>query len=267
MAQKQLEQTQFTMTIASNTDDSQAIKPSTVSIPKLIETLNQIDNGARAYAPSEIAKNKELPVLALTAVTSGSVQLQFSTPPEHAMFPAAFAQDLERKNWNIMPLDAYKAAVKLHKSMSHLNANLHISSDSWGIDNISIHATDPTPKREAGLVSGSLSLAGQIIQTGGARPAIDFRLDSTGKILHGISVDTSTARLVGQRLYTPVVITGEAVWNADTWEVEEFKFISLSDSLYQSPSAALAELHQLLGNTWSDVDVDKFMLEVRGGEN
>ncbi len=257
---------EFTVTFASD-NAAHTLTPKTVSIPLLIEALNEIDQGARAYAPPEIAKNKDIPVVSLVEVRLGSLQLNCYSPPEHALYPAAFTTDLEQQNWDRMPLEAYNAARKLHKTTVRLGANLRITSTNKSTAELEMHSSDPAPKREIGMVTGSLNLPGQIIQTGGAKPAIDFRLDANGKILHGISVDTNTARLVGQRLYTPIVIQGHATWNAETWEIEDFKFTGFLEREYQTPSVALTELHGILGKTWNDVNVEEFMADIRGGKN
>lgn len=263
MTDLRIRSAEFTMTFKSD-QVSRAIQPDTISIPTLIEALQDMDRGARAYAPSEIADSKHIPVISLVDVRFGSLELHYSSPPEYALYPTAFAHDLERRNWDGMPPKAYDAARELHRFIVKIQANLRVSSTTDRSFGFEMRATDPIPKRERGMVRGSLSLPGQIIQAGGAKPAIDFRLDSNNKILHGISVDAQTARMAGERLYMPTVIEGEATWNAETWVIENFKFTGFLERPYQAPSAALSELHKILEDTWNDVNVEDFMAEVRG---
>lgn len=258
-------QTEFQMTFSAIENSNREISPSSISIPKLIEALREMDRGARAYAPPEIAEDREIPIIALTGIHFGSLNLQFFVPDDYVLFTAAFTNDLEQQNWNQMPFKAYEAASNLYKTTSQMKANLRIFSLNNDALEVVIRAEDRAPERKVGFTSGSVSLPGQIIQAGGAKPAIDFRLDSTGKTLHRIAVDTVTARLVGSLLYTPVVIQGEATWNSDTWEIEKFIFGGLVDSPYQIPSSALGELHEILGDTWSSIDVETFITELRGG--
>lgn len=264
MTDRNIRPAEFTMTFESN-QPTQEIKPNTISIPVLIEALKDMDRGARAYAPSEIAKSKHIPVISLVEVRFGSLELHYYSPPEYALYPAAFTNDLERHNWDGMPPEAYEAARELHKFIVKIQANLRISSNMDNVSEFEMRANDPIPKREIGMVKGSLSLPGQIIQAGGAKPAIDFRLDANNKILHGVSVDAPTARMAGERLYMPTVIQGEATWNAETWAIEDFKFTGFLERPYRPASVALSELHEILGDTWSNVSVEDFMSETRGG--
>jgi hypothetical protein len=240
------------------------LTPLTTSIPTLLDTLREIDRGVRAYSSAEHAQDKSVPVIALTGVQMGSLELSFSSQADYASYATQFARDLGNQNWDSMPLDAFKASQGLYKVSRKLKADLSIETkDSF--EKIIIFKDSPLPERKIGKVSGSLTLSGQIIQTGGAEPAIDFRLDRNQKILHGIKVDVQTAKYLALRLYTPVILKGDAIWNAQTWEIEEFLYRSIVEIEYQNPSLGLEATQALVGNTWLGIDPEKYVKEIRGG--
>ena len=266
---EQEELVQFVMTFHREAKkDAPELIPATTSIPNLLSAVHEMDRGARAYAGPSIAKDKSLPIMALTEIRKGSLELVYESSPHFAVHAQAFAQDIADQNWNAMPLEAFNAVTNLYKTKLRLGAELKIKSiwaDATLITTIAVDAE--MPKRTVGMLQGTTTLAGQVIQTGGASPAIDFRIDSSRKIIHGIAVDELTARKLGERLYTPVLLRGIATWNTQTWEIQSFKFEGVIESKYTGAVAGLAMLQELSRGVWDDVNIDQFIAEVRGDSN
>lgn len=254
---------QFTMRFERpEKGDVPALSPETTSIPVLIEALHEIDSATRAYAPSELASIKELPIITLAEITHSSLGVGLRSAEQYQPYIEAFANDFEHQNWDMMPMKAFLSVAKLYKTTKKLGAKLHIQFQEHSIY---ILPSDPPPKRMAARATGTLALAGQIIQSGGAKPAIDFRMDKDNQIIHGIKVSEEMAKKLGNRLYTPVILRGYATWNTESWEIEEFEFNEVLEADFTEAEIGLARMRKYLSNVWDDVDVEAYMQDVRGG--
>jgi hypothetical protein len=253
------------VTLRDTRPGERRLTPGTISIPRLTEILKQIDQGARAYTPKNISEDNDDIIIALTGIKEGSLECIFSVEPEILPYIAEFTIDIEQRHWNKMPLKAYNAIFELHKSLDKLGASLEIHPDiEIGIAEVHLSHYEAIPEREAAHLTGETTLSGELVQAGGAKPKIDFRLDMTGKIMH-IDVPENVAKKLGSRLYQPITITGDATWNSETWEIEKFIFKDVIETESTDSSSSLDALHRILGDTWFGVDVEEFMLELRGG--
>jgi hypothetical protein len=253
------------VTLKNTRAGERRLTPATTSIPRLIDVLKQFEKAVRAYAPKSISDDNDTVVIALVGVQEGSVGLSFVAQPEFIPYLAELSEDLDSRAWNSMPLKAYTAVKELHSALAKLEADFEISQEQdVGISGVVLTPLEVIPDRLAAHMRGETTLSGELVQVGGAKPKIDFRLDMTGKILH-IDVPESTAQKLGSRLYQPITITGDATWNSETWEIETFEFKNVTELTPTNAEDGLESLQDILGDTWLGVDAEDFISNLRGG--
>jgi hypothetical protein len=113
-------------------------------------------------------------------------------------------------------------------------------------------------------LSGETSIYGEITCVGGAEPKIQFKtLDN--QVIY-CTASKATTKKAGTKLYTIVKLYGQAEWNSETFVIENFHVIDISDYERIPSSEAFEELANLIGDSFDQIeDVDHFISEIRYG--
>jgi hypothetical protein len=101
-------------------------------------------------------------------------------------------------------------------------------------------------------ISGFTELIAKVLRVGGKSPRAMLELNDGSIIYCDIPVEIAIE--LGHRLYDPVVFSGEATWNANSLEIEEFKVLGFKEMPSKNPIDTFASLRELIGNQLSNQD-------------
>ena len=135
-------------------------------------------------------------------------------------------------------------------------------ADGNGIANAAI-----TPDNELvrpGAISGRTTLYGICERIGGAgKQTMQFLLPSGERLTVKIK-GKELAQGIGAHLHGACGVEGEAVWDVDTWKLEEFTVDRLLDySPSAGPQSAIESLADAAEGYWDDVSPDEYVSELR----
>lgn len=210
---------------------------------------------------------KEAIVIGLSNIRSGSISLEFSPNLLELTLPAArlITKSISKNNFGTLPSSTLNSLKKLSAFTRRHQCNAEFSTQNGKLESLAV-LTPETTIPEVYPLSGETTLHGEITRVGGAEPKIQFRtLDK--KIIY-CSTSKSIAKKAGARLYTLVELRGLAQWNSETFEIENFHVVDISNYKETSPSEAFRELANLIGDQIDQIDnVDHFISEIRYGSS
>ncbi len=208
---------------------------------------------------------KENIVVGLKNIKQGSIGLEFSPNLTELTLPATrrIAKSIAENDFGVLPSGAINSLKKLSAFTRRYQCNAEFLTQNGRLESLAV-LTPETRIPDVYPLSGETSLYGEITRVGGAEPKIQFKtLDS--QIIY-CSTDKATAKEAGAKLYTKVELRGRAEWNSETFEIENFHVIDISEYEETSPSEAFKELANLIGDSFDSVnDVDCFISEIRYG--
>lgn len=135
-----------------------------------------------------------------------------------------------------------------------------------GVVEATISREHPVPAPKVITATGETVIYGRLIRVGGIAPKAKLRLaDDTD-----LTIDLTEAMAVQlgskERLYKDVGVEGVATWKVDNWQILSFKATRVM--AYQPHlmdiDRAFQELARLSGGRWDDVDLDRYVDELRG---
>lgn len=99
---------------------------------------------------------------------------------------------------------------------------------------------------------GETVLYGEVLRVGGAEPRIMLRTVQ-GKVIY-CTTSTRIAQAVANRLYSTAALRGQATWNGESLEIEEFSVTELLEYEPIRATDAFAELAALVDDSFYDID-------------
>jgi hypothetical protein len=208
---------------------------------------------------------KEDVVIGLKNVRPGSIGLEFSPNLTALTLPATrrITTAIAKNDFGALPSGALDSLRQLSAFARRHQCDAEFFTQNGKVESLAI-LTPTTQIPETYPLSGETTLYGEITRVGGAEPKIQFKtLD--GQTIY-CSTSKSMAKKAGAKLYTTVELCGRAEWNCETFKIENFHIIDISDYQTTSPSAAFKELADLVGNSFDGIDdVNQFVSEIRYG--
>lgn len=208
---------------------------------------------------------KETIVIGLKSIRQGSIGLEFSPNLAELTLPATrrITRSIAENDFGILPSSAINSLRKLSAFTRRHQCNAEFFTQNGKLEALAV-LTPETRIPDIYPLSGETSIYGEITRVGGAEPKIQFKtLDN--QIIY-CSTSKAIAKKAGAKLYTKVELRGLAEWNSETFEIENFHVIDISDYEQTSPSEAFEELANLIGDSFDNItDVDRFVSEIRYG--
>ncbi|MCG8363164.1 MAG: hypothetical protein MJA27_07515 [Pseudanabaenales cyanobacterium] len=208
---------------------------------------------------------KDTIVIGLKSIRQGSVGLEFAPNLAELTLPATrrITRSIAENDFGVLPSGAISSLRKLSAFTRRHQCNAEFFTQNGRLESLAV-LTPETQIPDIYPLSGETSIYGEITRVGGAEPKIQFKtLDS--QIIY-CSTSKAIAKKAGIKLYTKVELRGLAEWNSETFEIENFHVIDISDYEKTSPSEAFEELANLIGDSFDQIkDVDRFVSEIRYG--
>jgi len=208
---------------------------------------------------------KEAIVIGLKSILQGSIGLEFSPNLTNLTLPATrrITKSITENNFGILPIGAINSLRKLSAFIRRHQCNAEFFTQNGRLKPLAV-LTPETQIPDIYPLSGETTIHGEITRVDGAEPKIQFKtLDS--QIIY-CSTSKAIAKKAGAKLYSRVELRGVAEWNSETFEIENFHVIDISDYEQTSASKAFEELANLIGDSFDNVkDVDRFVSEIRYG--
>ncbi|MFZ1754431.1 MAG: hypothetical protein WBO46_12785 [Caldilineaceae bacterium] len=111
-------------------------------------------------------------------------------------------------------------------------------------------------------LKGETVIYGEVMRVGGVEPRIMLRTVQ-GKNIY-CTTSTSIAQAVASRLYSTVALRGQATWNGESLEIEDFWVTELMEYEPIRATDAFAELAALVDDSFYDFDnPDHFLRNLR----
>ena len=210
--------------------------------------------------------SEEQAIVSLIGIQEGSNVLTLALAFQAVKAVSLISQTIKEADYTPLPIRTHK---ELHKISNQAAKNGWEISFNEDIDHefypglISIN--NPVPDPAARRVKGSTTLYGHCVRVGGAEPRAEIREKRTGKIRY-IDINEEIARQLGRSLYEDVALEGEATWEPGTWELVEFKATRLTAYRSTDPVLAFKELAGVAEGHWNEVDVEKYVRDLRAEE-
>jgi hypothetical protein len=112
-------------------------------------------------------------------------------------------------------------------------------------------------------ISGPTTLYGHLERIGGTVPKAAIRLLS-GSQFSNCSLSKELARRLAPRLYAEIGLIGNAVWNANTYDLISFEALDISPYTGTSVKKAIENLSALIGKSLVEANIEEKIEDFRG---
>ena len=208
---------------------------------------------------------KETIVIGLKSIRPGRIGLEFSPNLAELTLPATrrITRSIAENDFGALPSGAIHSLRKLSAFTRRHQCNAEFFTQNGRLEALAV-LTPETEIPDIYPLSGETSIYGEITHVGGAEPKIQFKTLNSQTIY--CSASRALAKKAGTKLYTKVELHGLAEWNSETFEIENFHVIDISDYEQTSPLEAFEDLASLIGGSVDKIkDVDRFVSEIRYG--
>lgn len=128
---------------------------------------------------------------------------------------------------------------------------------------VTIDSATPVPSATATSTCQTI-VYGTIETVGGKTPGVVIRADGGAKFR--VHTSAEQAKVLGNRLYQPVRVTGMAEYKVEDLSVTAFEAAEIEPFERVSFAAAMGELRGALAESWVDGSVQDMLADLRGGE-
>jgi hypothetical protein len=244
----------------------EGMSPGKIRSKEIAEVIESVEDMIASVVMRDHPElKKEMIVIGLKSIRQGSIGLEFAPNLVELTLPATrrLTQSIVENNFSILPSSAINSLKKLSAFAKRYQCNAEFFTQNGRLESLAV-LTPETQIPDIYPLSGETTIYGEITRVGGAEPKIQFKtLDS--QIVY-CSTNKTIAKKAGAKLYTKVGLHGTAEWNSETFEIEEFHVIDISDYEQIPPSEAFEELANLIGDSFDNIeDVDRSVSEIRYG--
>ncbi|MDX1521752.1 MAG: hypothetical protein R3264_09005 [Anaerolineae bacterium] len=211
--------------------------------------------------------HKDIIVVGLTNITDESIGLQFLPNVPDLTFPAArkVSNAFDTLDFNILPSSAVKSAAKIISFVKKHECEAEIIEIEDNEYKKLAIITPSTAIPTTPVLTGETTIYGEITRVGGIDPRVQLKTVD-GQTIY-CDVSRELARELGHKLYSPIALSGKAIWDTDSLVLEEFQIKEVLDYEQVSLSDAFVELREAAGNSFEHVDnVSEFATQLRRGE-
>ena len=241
-------------------------RPETVSASDLADFIEHVEKALVSYAKAEGLELNTDAAVSLVGVGEGSNELTFAAQVGVMPGVVAVASAIIDHDYSRLPSETYRNLYEMVELSRKRNWGLELLDANQNIS-ASIkpgEAIDPPPGPIR--VSGSTNILGRCLRVGGVEPKAEIRVTKDQKLLH-VAISEDIARELAKRLYEEVILDGQATWNAETWEIEDFKVAGVQPYIKRLPSEAFNKLSEATEGRWDGVNAIKYVNSLRGSIN
>lgn len=244
----------------------EGMSPGKVRSKEIAEVIDSVEEMIASMVIHDHPElKKESIIIGLKSIRPGSIGLEFSPNLIELTLPATrrITKSITENDFGALPSNAINSLRKLSAFTRRYKCNAEFFTQNGSLEALAI-ITPETKIPDIYPLSGETTIYGEITRVGGAEPKIQFKtLDN--KIIY-CSTSREIAKKAGVKLYTKVGLYGLAEWNSESFEIENFNVIDISDYEEVPLSEAFDELANLIGDSFDSIkDVGVFVSEIRYG--
>jgi hypothetical protein len=235
------------------------VSPATVRLNDLFELLKKIQDAVGVAATGrESPEDGEGFSMNLVAIAPGSLSLALTAPPWSRQGMEKVLNAIRDGNPDFLPLGSRRALASVSKQVE--KKEWAVSLRGAGLEPVEISKSRPFPDPDANTVSGTTTIYGVCLRSGGVKdPGVMIRPVNGGKVVLA-EADKSIAIALGKRLYEWVVgLEGLATWRLSDWEMVRFKATRILDYQEIPPAEAIKGLAEASGGYFDGLDVEKHL--------
>lgn len=241
------------------------ITPESIRIGEIAVILDAIENILLAVvAEDHKGLTKEILTIGLHNVTSGSLGLQFTSRLPEVVTPAfeQVAKSIHMGTAADLPVESlnhFEKILSFVKRRQALADFVIVNGKSKTLATLTSDFELPKPI----YLTGQTTIFGQIVRVGGVEPKVEVKTISEQTLYCPFEIELASQ--LGARLYQLVGLNGTARWNAQNYEIEDFRVTGISE--YQSSSLvdAFQSLSEIASEYYEDIeDVIGYIAELRG---
>lgn len=244
----------------------EGMSPGKVRSKEIAEVIEAVEDMVASMVVRDHPElKKETIVIGLKSIREGSIGLEFSPNLLELTLPAThrITKSIQESNFATLPSNTINSLRKLSAFTRRYQCNAEFLEQNGRAQSLAV-LTPETKIPDVYPLSGETTIYGEITRVGGAEPKIQFKTFDE-KVIY-CSTSRAIAKKAGARLYSKVGLYGLAEWNSETFEIENFHAIDISDYREAPLSEAFDELTDLIGNSFDNIkDVDRFVSEIRYG--
>ena len=241
------------------------ISPKNIRIGEIAVILDAIENVLVSVVTKEHDElTKELLTIGLHSVNTGSLGLQFTSKLPEVVTPAFEQVAIAVKNRTIesIPFESLHHFEKILSFVKKHQAQVDFIVVNGKPKNLATLTPDfelPTPV----YITGQTTIYGEIVRVGGVDPKVEIKTIS-GQTLF-CPFEIGLASQLGSLLYQLVGLDGDARWDTQNFEIEDFRVTGITDYRDTPLIEAFRSLSEISDYYYSDVeDVVAYVAELRG---
>lgn len=244
----------------------EGMSPGKIRSKEIAEVIESVEDMVASMVVRDHPElKKETIVIGLKNIREGSIGLEFSPNLLELTLPATrrITKSIQENDFGILPSNTINSLRKLSAFTRRYQCNAEFLEQNGRVESLAV-LTPETKIPDIYPLSGETTIYGEITRVGGAEPKIQFKTFDEQVIY--CSTSRAIAKKAGTKLYSKVGLYGLAEWNSETFEIENFHAIDISDYEEVPLSEAFDELADLIGNSFDDIkDVDRYVSEIRYG--
>lgn len=235
--------------------------PEEVTISELSDFLRALEQAVASASETYDERIK----LRLVDVATGSDRLTLAAPSEALPHIAVITAALKNGSFDQLPRPTHQALSEMSKVTKRNNWGFRfVGNKRLSIESVEFDVGQEVPAPVIRKVKGVTSIMARCMRVGGAvTPRAELRVHNRQVLLH-VDISEKLAKELGNRLYDDVVLSGEATWDPDTWEVVEFSVSAIAPYEQTPVDVSFQQLAHVAGTAWDGIDADSFVQEQRG---
>lgn len=240
-----------------------ASDPESLGLSDLCSVLESLSKILHHHGDVESPKGSE-PVVSLRTIErteSTDIELSLSEPGIEVF------SDLTAKLTDLDgPKDRFSRDVlnelrDLDKKLASRGLEAHVRENN----DLKIHGASLALPFELKTIRGTTTLYGLCVRAGGERKkSAQLRLLGEASLRTVQLASTDLATRLGKRLYDKVGLSGDAEWNAYSWELESFKATKLLPFRDVGVAAAVESVKDVAAGTLDELDALDYVRSLRG---
>jgi hypothetical protein len=213
-----------------------------------------------------MAEGVEIPSgdkVSLVSIEGGSEKLVLTMDPPYLAATVAVTRAVSRGGVEDLPAETLRELRSLSCSVANHGWALEFEADERvGIEAARLEPETIPAARLPPRLQGTTTVHARCLRVGGVEPKAELRLSTSGALLYA-SLSEEDAKALARRLYEEVVLEGRATWDAETWEIEDFRILGVSPYQTTDPVLAFKELAESARGRWDDVDAVEYVRKLR----
>lgn len=243
------------------------MKPGLIRSKEIAQIIESFEEMVVATVLRENPELKrETLVVGLTSITDESLGLQFTANATDLMIPAAarIITAIAANNVSHLPSATISAIRHIKAFVARHDCEAEMKANRVSGPPVTATITAITDIPSVPAITGETTLYGEISRVGGTSPRVQFK-SIAGELIY-FDITAEMARQLGSKLYTRVALHGQARWNSDTLEIEDFKIHEIAGYKNTSLKDAFVELRKISGSVFDDIEnVEQFATDLRRG--